>query len=280
MAICLTLSACKKDDPDEVPQDEPMLIFKFAFDPTQERLDNFGQPSDVPAGNAGQSPDFNAISAHYLELTEGALVQLGDGEVLYNGPETDAGGEMAIDFQQAKLVDEGEAFLSVPLSQVASGTYEYLRISLSYQNYNVTFLTDFGEFTGTLASFIGYNNYITSYTIGEESVAVNDDKLQGYWGFETVGTVTEGQVPEGAVTVPNPLSDTSPIPAGSCLVTGAFPSALVITGNETADIVVTMSLSTNDSFEWEEVTEDGHWEPGNGENVVDMGIRGLIPTVD
>jgi hypothetical protein len=53
---------------------------------------------------------------------------------------------------------------------------------------------------------------------------------------------------------------------------------LVITGNETNDVVVTLNLSTNNSFEWQEVTSDGKFEPSIGENVVDMGIRGLIPT--
>ena len=32
-----------------------------------------------------------------------------------------------------------------------------------------------------------------------------------------------------------------------------------------------------DSFEWQEVTADGKYEPSIGENVVDMGLRGLIP---
>jgi hypothetical protein len=280
MIATLVLFSCKKDNNDDQNEVEPRLIFKFKFDPDQERLDNLGQASTVPAGHAAQDPDFNSISAHYIELTEGPLVQLGGGEILYEGPETDAGGDMAVDFDQAKLVAEGEAFFSIPLSQVAAGDYEYMRISLSYQNFDITYLSDFGQLTGTLASFIGYNNYITSYTINEETIDVNDDKLQGYWGFETVGIAIEGQAPEGATTVPNPLFDSSPIPQGSCLVTGAFENGLTITGNETGDVVVTMSLSTNNSFEWIEVTEDGLFEPSDGETVVDMGIRGLIPTVE
>lgn len=84
-------------------------------------------------------------------------------------------------------------------------------------------------------------------------------------------------------TVPNPLFATSPIPAGSCLVTGEFVdntmvnSPLVVTGLETADIIITVSLSTNKSFEWMDSTPDGYYEPSVGEAVVDMGIRGLIP---
>ena len=64
------------------------------------------------------------------------------------------------------------------------------------------------------------------------------------------------------------------------MVTAAFaPSKLKITGKETEDIVVQVSLSTNKSFEWKEVVADGKWEPAKGEQVVDMGIRGMIPTI-
>jgi len=54
---------------------------------------------------------------------------------------------------------------------------------------------------------------------------------------------------------------------------------LTITGNESGDIVIEVSFSTNKSFEWQDIIADGRWEPSKGEQVVDMGIRGLIPTV-
>ena len=50
--------------------------------------------------------------------------QLGDGAVLYHAPETMAGGTTAIDFSQAKIVSENEAFLTIPLDQVTPGIYE------------------------------------------------------------------------------------------------------------------------------------------------------------
>ena len=109
---------------------------------------------------------------------------------------------------------------------------------------------------------------------------------QGYWGFYTkifgVDYWADGQAPATTVVNPNP---SSPIPAGSCLVTGEFVTAasptvgapLVITGTETSDIIITVSLSTNKSFEWNEVTFDGYFQPEVGEKPVDMGIRGMIP---
>jgi len=268
------------DDNDSNTNQEPQLIIKFKFDPTQERLGNLGTPVGIPNGNAAQSPDFNVMSAHYIELAPTATTALGNGEIVYQGAETTAGGANAVDFQQAKIVTENETFLSIPLSSVQAGTYEWARISLTYQNYNIDFLFNGTDYNGTLASFVGFNNYITNYTVDTQSVAVNDNKLQGYWAFETLGNVSEGQAPQGATTVPNPIANTSPVPAGSCVVTGEFTNGFTITGNETENVVLTMSLSTNNSFEWTEITADGKFEPSIGEQVVDMGFRGLVPIVE
>ena len=286
VTICFS---CQKDTNNDA---EPRLIFKFKFDPAQERLNNIGQPAPVPAGHAGQSPEFNKMSAHYIELAPTALTALGTGAVLYRASETSAGGSNAIDFETSQFVGDGEIFYETSLKNVQAGKYEWLRISLAYQNYNVKYFVDTvisgitvkQEFDGTVASFIGFNTYIKNYTIGDQVVTVNGNKKQGYWGFETTVNFngvnypfsTTGQAPEGATTVVNPLFATSPVPAGSCVVTSDFPSGgLTITGNETRDIVVEISLSTNKSFEWIEVVNDGKWAPTKGEAVVDMGIRGM-----
>jgi len=80
--------------------------------------------------------------------------------------------------------------------------------------------------------------------------------------------------------VVNPLFATSPIPQGSCVVTSSLgTNKLKITGTETHDITILVSLSTNKSFEWKEVKADGLWEPGKGEGVVDMGIRCMLTTI-
>ena len=280
LALSLISFSCSDEDDNQVVVEEPQLIIKFKFDPMQVRLNNIGQPSTVAAGNAAQSPIFNGISAHYLEFTPNALTQVGQGAILYSGPSTTLGGANAIDFSQAKIVGEGEAFLSIPLKNIPQGSYEYVRVSLSYQNYNINVRASGSDYVGTLASFVGYNNYITTHSINGNPFVVNNDVLQGYWAFgiPSVGYYTSGQAPAGATTVPNPLAATSPIPAGSCLVTGKFVNNLVITGNETKNIEVQLSLSINNSFEWQEVNVDGKFEPSVGENVVDMGLRGLIPS--
>lgn len=267
-----------EDNDIQSSQSGPNLIVKFKFDPNQERLGNLGTPAGIPSGNAAQSPDFNMMSAHYIELAPTAFTALGNGEIIYKGDETTAGGSNAVDFQNAKLVTENETFFSIPLNDVTTGTYEWARVSLTYQNYNIDFLHNAVDYTGTLASFVGFNNYITFYTVDQETVTVNGNRAQGYWAFETLGTVSDGQA--SGTTVPNPIASTSPVPAGSCVVTGEFENGFTITGNETEDVIITLSLSTNNSFEWTEVTTDGKFEPNAGEQVVDMGFRGLLPIVE
>ncbi len=288
--ILLLLSACSKSS--DPATTGPQLIFKFHFDSTQARLGNTGQPVSVAAGNAGQHPVFRKMSSHYLELAPAANTMLGKGAILYRAPETTAGGESAIDFNKSIAVGEGETFFKVPLSQVAAGSYEWLRLSLAFQEYDVSFHVDTvisgfpikGDFTGTVASFIGFNTYLQDYVVKTKTVTVNGNRKQGYWAFESAlagqANVVSGQAPAGATTVVNPLFATSPVPAGSCVVTAAFaPGKLVITGQEQKDIVVTVSLSVNKSFEWVDDNKDGKWEPLSGEKVVDMGIRGMIPRI-
>ena len=256
------------------------LNFQFRFDPNQARLNNFGQPSVMPSGHAGQSPRFNTMSAHYIELAPEATTQLGKGVVVFKNEDTMAGGATAIDFSKSTIAQEGEIFLSVPLKDIAPGTYKYLRVSLAYQNYDIDVLANGFNISGTIASFVGYNTFVTTHKVKNQVLNVHANKKQGYWAFESSFGVTEGQAPEGATTVPNPLASTSPIPAGSCVVTGEFATPLFITGNETSDIGLTLSLSINQSFEWIEITNDGKFEPLAGEQVVDMGLRGLIPIVN
>jgi len=284
--LVLALGSCKKDEDDAPPPADagPRLILKFKFDSTQVRLNDLGQSSTVPVGHGAQSPVFNKMSGHYVEFAQTPITLLGEGDVVYHAPETTLGGSTAIDHDLGVAVGDGGEFLNIPLSDLAAGTYQYLRVSLAYQNYNIRFGALGQIYEGTIASFIGYNTYIGSYLVHDSTVTVNGNRTQGYWAFEVLNPpfstpVSSGLGTPGATTVVNPLFATSPIPAGSCLATGAFTTPLVITGDETADVVIQVSLSTNDSFEWVETDGDNIFEPIDGETVVDMGIRGLIPIV-
>jgi hypothetical protein len=304
IAAIFILTACKKKDSSTVTAGTPppaaRLIFKFKFDSTQVRLNGLGQPVSVPAGHQAQSPRFNGMSGHYIEMAKTDWDSVGKGTVLYVAPSVTTGitsGTFtnAIDYDKSTVVGNNQEFFSIPLSQVPAGTYKWLRVSLAYQNYDITYKFTYSGmpyfFTGTIASFIGYSTYINSYKIKTQTIPVNMNKLQGYWGFETTTTIgsvvttttVTGQAP--STTVVNPLFASSPIPAGSCLATGRFVNAagtqqlFTITGNETKDIVIVVSLSTNKSFEWAEHSGDTNYEPAAGDTVTDMGVRGLIPFV-
>jgi hypothetical protein len=289
------LLACKKDDNNTPLVNEPRLIFKFKFDSTQTRLDNLGNIAVVPSNHRTQSPKFNLMSAHYIELAQTDYTLVGQGNVLYKAEEVASTGKFttAIDFDKSKKVANGEVFFSIPLSKVTAGTYKWLRVSLAYQNYDIQYKYVYNNtpyfLTGTIASFVGYNSFIRSYKIKNQTVEVNGNKLQGYWGFESSSLLgvqppaITGQAP--GTTVVNPLNATSPIPAGSCLVTGQLVNAegksqeLTLTGKETKDIIIEVSLSTNNSLEWVEHGNDNYFEPANGDTITDMGIRGMIPFI-
>ncbi len=290
-------ASCKKNEYVPSPSATTAnLIFKFKFDSTQVRLNNIGGASTILAGNAAQNPTMNKMSAHYIELTPAASTGLGNGAVLYKATEVTTGGANAIDFSKSVFAGNNEIFFSIPIKNIAVGTYEYLRISLAYQNLDVKFHLDTivnattisQDFPTTIAGFIGFNTYINSFIVKNQSVTVNANKLQGFWAAETSGTVlgfpfsniSTGQAPANATTVVNPIFATSPVPQGSCVVTGAFAGGnrLKITGVETTDIIVTVSLSTNKSFEWIDTNGNGKWDATKGERVVDMGLRGMIPS--
>jgi hypothetical protein len=295
-ALVVGLSACTKSESDSAAN----LQFRLKFDVTQARLNNVGQPAPLPAGHAAQTPTFRQMSLHYIELAPNALTLLGQGAIVYKAPETTAGGDNAVDFDQAKKAGDNEIFTTISLRDVPPGTYEWVRASVTYQNYDVRFnirnvsaVGDLLDQQGTVASFVGFNTYIKSVTPRTKVLQVNDDKRQGFWAFETnlsgayaaYNNLSSGEAPAGSTTVVNPLFATSPIPAGSCVVTGKLVQPLVVTGDETEDVTVALSFSVNQSFEWVDTNGNGQLDfyadqSQTSERIVDMGLRGLIPFVE
>ncbi len=272
---------------------DPMLHIKLKIDSSQERLDNTGNAApNGKTGNATQTPTMNNIGIHYVSFLKDQFTPIGT--VVLNTPETTSGGAKAIDFAASKRAADGEIWVSIPLKDVAVGTYQYVRTSVSYQNFGIKFnlinVPNIGSLMdeeGIAASFLGSNTYISTHKVNKLDDVVNGNKLQGYWSFETnlhpafatYNKVYTGQSPEGTTTVVNPIAGTSPVPAGSCLVTGKFGAPLVISGTETGDVTVTLSFSTNQSFEWKEVIKNGKWDIDVNrtmtEQIMDMGLRGM-----
>lgn len=293
----LFFASCNTQSDEEPSPDGPKIRFQFEFDDSQPRLGNLGTPATIPAGNAAQTPDFHELSVHVIDLTPNRFTPYGDGFLVYKGAETTKGGANAIDFDEAIIESAGNVFKEISIKDVPVGTYEFARVSVAYQSYDVKFninnipvIGDLTNQTATVASFLGFNNYVSSIQVKEQSLEVNDDKLQGFWAFETTlsepyqdyNDLYSGEAPAGATTVVNPLAGDSDIPAGSCVVTGEFAEPLIITGNETEDILVTLSFSINNSFEWKDNDGNGQFDfysdnPAQNDQVVDMGLRGLVP---
>lgn len=292
------LLSCANDD--EATTSNPMLNITFIMDSDADRLDNLGNPVSIPTGNAGQNPDFEILGLHFIGLYPDKFTPYENGATVFISPTTDEGGSTAIDFENELFLAEAENKLSVPLSEINSGTYEYFRSSIGFQKYKIIYnlkgassnnpnwpigVNDDIDIEATLASFLGFNTYIENYTLDSQSVEINSNKLQGYYGLESNGEVagfefielTEGGAPQ--TTVPNPIASTSPVPNGSCVVTGEFPVALQVPETPTEDINIQVIISINNSFEWEDNNGNNKFEPLLGEQVVDMGTRGVFPSI-
>ena len=115
------------------------IRFQFKFDENQERLGAIGQASVIPEGNAAQTPDFQKLSVHVIDMTPNRFTPYGEGFLAYKGAETSAGGSNAVDFDKAIIEGENTVFLELPLSDMEPGTYEYARVSVSFQQYDVKF---------------------------------------------------------------------------------------------------------------------------------------------
>lgn len=292
--LAIAFISCNSKTEDPIANgSEATLRFKFKFEENQERLNAIGEPATIAVGNAAQTPLFNQLSVHVIDLSPNRFTPYGEGFLAYKGAETTTGGANAVDFERAIVAEEGVFFMEIPIHSIPIGTYEYSRVSVSYQNYAIQFnineiplVGDLNNQTGTIASFLGFNNYITSATIKDKNITVNDDKPQGFWAFETNFDVPYEQYDQvysgesASTTVVNPLAGDSDIPAGSCIVTGAFDTPLVITGEETEDIEITLSFSINNSFEWRDDNGNGQLDfYGDGtdaEQVIDMGLRGMV----
>lgn len=51
-----------------------------------------------------------------------------------------------------------------------------MRVSLSYQNYQIAVRSNGIDYTGNLASFVGFNTYISTFNIGSYPFVINANK--------------------------------------------------------------------------------------------------------
>lgn len=253
------------------------LRIKVDVNAIQARLDDMAQESSMADTNFGVAPKVELIGIHSIELVADENVKVGKGEMLYKGAEVSAGGANAIDFRETLTMAPGEYILEVPLSQVPNGTYEWIRLGVCFQRFTVTKYNKGNPLTATFAAFTDFNTYLEELTIRTQDVIVYDDKKQGYFAYENVSNFKE----EGfatTVTVPNPLSAKAPLPENSGIHTARFDEPLVIDRVNNKDIELTLSLSTNKSFEWNDKNRNQRWDWDIDEKVVDFGFRSMVAT--
>jgi hypothetical protein len=275
------------------------IHFIVKFDPLQERLNANGTVAPVLAGRATQTPSMNQIGVECLEVAANNSTPVGKGVSIFQVAPKANSGEIMTQFDQLKMVKDGEIIASVPMKQLGVGKFEYVRLAVAYQNFDVLFSMQevpfAGNFTderGTFAVFLSKSNFIGSHTVASKTERVDGSKPQGYWVFETkfpsayatLNRLFSGKVPDSTLTFVNPLHQTAPLPAGSNFITGRFDTPLSITGQENQDITVTLTLSTNKSFEWDEsIYKNGKWDSNaqantgtpSVERIVDVGFKGL-----
>ena len=196
--VCLLYWTCSKTDADTsaTTTNDAKLRLQFRFDAEQERLDNQGNPANMPLGHAAQTPDFNALSAFFIELVPTSLTQVRAGAIVYEAAtqsaQSSSSFEEAVVFDKAIISDENVFFLEIPLQDIPVGDYQYLRASVTYQNFDIRFNlnnlpsplpSNLNHQKGTLASFIGFNTFIKDILVKNQTLNINADRQQGFWAF-------------------------------------------------------------------------------------------------
>lgn len=266
------------------------FIVRLKFDSTQARLNDLGQLSSPGAGTGAQCPVVKKMSIDYIELMPNANTVPGGGIVIYKANESTCGGAKAINFCKGYVIGENEVLVAVDLNTIPAGSYPWIRISIAYQELVVQAQSiSTGKTGATLAGFSGGLTYLSKTkiqnTVLTPTLGGTGNKNRGYWMYyqDVFNTAyrLEGQAPHTTIVNSNPQAiNTSSL----SYVYGQFVNsttmnteALVIGSNETNNREIILSLSTNKSIEWTEITNDGLFQPEIGENILDFGCRGLLP---
>jgi len=266
------------------------FIVRLKFDSAQIRLNDLGQVSSPAAGIGAQSPVITGMSINYIELMPDAGSTPGAGVVVYKASETTCGGAKAFNYCKGVVVSENEVLVSVDLSSVPAGTYPWIRISIAYQELTIQARSvSAGTTPAYLSGFSADLSYLSKLkiqnTILTPTLGGIGNKSRGYWTYYqpvfNTAYLLDGQSPYTTVVNPN-LQATNT--TSLSFVYGQFVNsttsnteALTIGTNETSNREIILSISTNKSFEWTEITHDGLFQPEIGENILDFGCRGLIP---
>jgi hypothetical protein len=278
--LFLFLFSCNDKQDDETrPVARPYatrVTIKLVFDSLQERLDNYGNISQVPIGHSAQSPSFKEISVGCIELLKDSITTYYSGIILtYPIIPIDTVYSCCY---QSTIANE-QVFYSGIDTSVTPDTFKYIRIHFIYEKVDMKYRWNNSNYTGTLAAFLAGKTHVTSFALNDSSFGYLGDTMRynGQWYLE-VDTPNYGRVLNGvAATVqPNILYNSVPSQIGSCVVTCALNPAVFI--EDLDSLGLTISISSNHSLEWIENSDPTYFEPFDGDTIYDVGIRGIRAT--
>ncbi len=264
--ILLILSCRRTDDspPDGRYPYQTALHFIIKFDSIQDRLDNNGGLSVIPGGHSVQTPIYNQIAINEIEFLEDSLTAYGYGKTLLS--------------EENLFMNNGSLDLTMYMPGETQTTFHWLRIYFSYQNVSVKCKINGDIVTGTMLSFLKTHTGLYPSQIGDSIIRNDSSRYQGEWFLEVdtsgFGTLLHGQTPQGSLTQPNILHYSWPVQTNSMYVL-TCPINPGLYFNKTPSKTITISVSTNKSFEWVEHSDPNYFEPLDGDTIIDFGIRGI-----
>ncbi|MEO8087058.1 MAG: hypothetical protein ABI763_09575 [Bacteroidota bacterium] len=262
----LVISSCKDKEilPDKTVNPPASIEIFIHIDSLQDRLDNFGNPANIPTNHGTLSPKFNSVSIFKIELLDDSTENFNSGLIIYQSSD------------RVELHD-GDSQLEYFYGNQLPRQFKFIRVYFNDQNYHFDLKYNGNIIDGTLLSFLWPNNYSSSFHI-KDSIVNNDSIVhEGKWFLELGSTnnpVLNGEVvPLSNITQPNVLYQEWPVPSSMYVVTCPINPIFSIDKFEHKSFV--LSISSNKCFEWVEHSDPAFFEPFDGDTIVDVGIRGL-----
>lgn len=146
-------------------------------------------------------------------------------------------------------------------------------------------LTNSAKVTMPFKSFLAHACYVPQFYIGDSLEKINNIRAQGFTisqlHYTTPSIHHVYRSSSKLVTAPNPIYKTCPsIPRSGIITAGFLNKNVVISESSNTDIVIDVSFSTKQAFEWEDNNKNGSFDViPVYETIANIGLRGMQPTV-
>jgi len=252
------------------------LNFSFKFDSLQDRLDNSGMLSSIPGNHRALSPKNPGFRIGYIELLSDPSTPAGYGVRIFGTGQVSNSFDTGYPCCQG-VIDENENFSTPYLALQDPTTFNWMRIYFTYTHFDIDYKINGSPYETSVSGFLAEKSLTYYFEIRDSVYSEYSTKINGEWYLEA-DTPGYGVVLHGSAFTasPNILYNTVPTPSNSCVVTCAIDPPLFF--DHPDNKTITISLSTNKSFEWIENSDPDFFEPFNGDTIYDFGIRGIKVT--